>query len=146
MSARSRLPPHSKNQPSLGGRFPACEAREHAYIGAARPSWRQIVDTSAFAGELSSRLAVRSGISPGQELACFSATSTIPSQTQAYRRLTSQGPRKLTPGPEDFAVQLDRALALGCGFRRKFTPAHRRYGTGERIESFLVVDLGKCHR
>lgn len=48
------VPPDSLNQPSLGGRFPACEAREHAYIGAARPSWQQIVDTSAFAGDLSS--------------------------------------------------------------------------------------------
>lgn len=115
-------------------------------IGAVRPFWLRIVDTSAFAGDLPSRPAVRSGVFPGRRIARISTTSTIPSQTQTYRHLTSQGPRKLVPGPEDFAAQLDCPLALGYGFRRKLASAHGRYGTGERIESFLVVDLGKCHR
>ena len=112
-------------------------------IGAVRPFWLRIVDTSAFAGDLPSRPAVRSGVFPGRRIARISTTSTIPSQTQTYRRLTPQGAAELAPGPEDFAAQLDRSLALGNGFRRKLASAHGRYGAGERIESFLVVDLGK---
>lgn len=116
-----------------------------ARIGAVRPFWLRIVDTSAFAGDLPSRPAVRSGVFPGRRIARISTTSTIPFQTQTYRCLTPRGVAELVPGSEDFAAQLDCALALGCGFGCKLASAHGRYGTGERIESFLVVDPGKRH-
>lgn len=129
----------------VGRITPAYSALKHVHVDIVCPSWSQIVDTSAFAGDLPSRPAVCSEVFPGQWLACFSATQGVPSQTQTYRRLAPQGLMKLVPGSKDFAAQLDRPLALGYGFGRKLAPAHGCYGTGERIESLLAADLGECY-